>query len=62
MGLDRAEPDLRVPDALVSLAAAWTLPVLQEVATSAAIGAELRGKLTSAVAMMLLHIRVPGRQ
>ena len=52
MRLDQVEPDPRVPDALVQLSATWTVPVLEEVATSSATSAELRAKLTSAIAAL----------
>lgn len=48
MRLDQAEPDPRVPDALVRLKAAWTRPVLEEVARSSAVPSELRAKLVQA--------------
>lgn len=41
--------DPRVPEAMVRLEADWTLPVLEEVAQSAATSPELRDKLTQAV-------------
>lgn len=49
MRLDQEDPDPRAPEALVRLSATWTLPVLEEVAQSAAISPELSGKLTQAV-------------
>ena len=48
MRLDQAEPDPRVPDALVQLSATWTVPVLEEVARSPSISPELGAKLTHA--------------
>lgn len=50
--LDQAEPDPRVPDALVALHAAWTAPVLDEVAQSSSIDDALRTKLRSAAAAL----------
>lgn len=50
--LDQAEPDPRIPDALVQLSATWTAPVLDEVARSPSISDELRGKLAAAAAAM----------
>jgi len=52
MRLDQADPDPRVPDALVRLSARWTLPVLEEVARSPAISPELRAKLSHAVSAL----------
>jgi hypothetical protein len=52
MRLDQADPDPRVPDALVRLSATWTLPVLEEVARSPAISPELRAKVTHAVSAL----------
>lgn len=49
MRLDQADPDPRVPDALVRLKAAWTRPVLEEVARSPSISPQMRTKLTQAV-------------
>lgn len=48
MRLDQAEPDPRVPDALVRLKAAWTRPVLEEVARSPSISPQLQANLTQA--------------
>lgn len=50
--LDQPEPDPRIPDALVALHAAWTAPVLEEVARSSSIDDALRAKLTSAAAAL----------
>lgn len=52
MRLDQEDPDPRAPEALVRLSATWTLPVLEEVAQSAAISPELSGKLTHAVSAL----------
>ncbi|HEU4728445.1 MAG TPA: hypothetical protein VFT22_11160 [Kofleriaceae bacterium] len=52
MRLDQADPDPRVPEALVRLSATWTLPVLEEVARSATISPELRANLTHAVSAL----------
>jgi HEAT repeat protein len=48
MRLDQADPDPRVPDALVRLKAGWTRPVLEEVARSPSTSPEVRAKLTQA--------------
>jgi hypothetical protein len=53
MGLDQATPDPRVPDALVQLAAHWTVPALDEVARSSARSPAL----AAAVAQALTALR-----
>lgn len=49
MRLEQAPPDPRAPDALVRLGATWTVPALEEVATSAAISSTMRATLRRSI-------------
>jgi hypothetical protein len=49
MRLEQGEPDPRVIDALVTLAARWTVPVLEEVARAPSLAPALRASITKAL-------------